>query len=198
MHSTSNLDDGYIGSGDRLRNSVRYHGKDKHSMEILEFLEDRESLRNKEKEIVNEEFLKDPMCMNLALGGKGGFEHIEAHKMLEGRRKGAKATHKIIWNDPEYIEKIKTTSRKSLNKLWEDPKMAKIMRSTFLGKSHTAETKMKMSLAKKGNCSGAKNSQYGTCWIYSDIKKVSKKIKNKELNTYLILGWTKGRKMKFI
>lgn len=72
MHSTDNLEDGYLGSGKRLWYSIRKHGVENHEREILEFLPDRSSLKSREKEIVNEEFLQDPMCMNIALGGEGG------------------------------------------------------------------------------------------------------------------------------
>ena len=44
MHSTTNLEDGYLGSGKRLRYSVRKYGKENHTKEILEFLPTREKL----------------------------------------------------------------------------------------------------------------------------------------------------------
>jgi len=44
MHSTNNIDDGYMGSGKRLRYSIRKYGVDEHSKEILEFFESRELL----------------------------------------------------------------------------------------------------------------------------------------------------------
>ena len=44
MHSTSNIDDGYLGSGKRLRYSIRKHGEDNHEKEILEFFDSRELL----------------------------------------------------------------------------------------------------------------------------------------------------------
>ena len=72
MHSTDDLDDEYFGSGQRLWHSINYHGKEAHSKEILEFLPDRESLRKREAEIVNEEVLSDEKCMNLIMGG-GAF-----------------------------------------------------------------------------------------------------------------------------
>jgi len=73
MHSTSNLNDGYMGSGKRLWLSINKHGKKNHTKEILEFLDDRESLINREIQLVNEDILNDSMCMNLMKGGKGGF-----------------------------------------------------------------------------------------------------------------------------
>ncbi len=49
MHSTNDLNDGYQGSGKRLRYSINKHGRKAHTTEILEFLPDRESLRKKRK-----------------------------------------------------------------------------------------------------------------------------------------------------
>jgi hypothetical protein len=59
MHSTNELNDGYIGSGKRLWYSVRKYGKENFKCEILEFLPDRELLAVRERELVNEEILKD-------------------------------------------------------------------------------------------------------------------------------------------
>ena len=78
MHSTSNLDDGYMGGGQRIKNSVKKHGKEIHLKEILEYLPDRNSLINREREMINEELLKDPLCMNLMIGG-GSTEVIYTH-----------------------------------------------------------------------------------------------------------------------
>ena len=73
MHSTNKLEDGYIGSGKRLWYSINKYGKENHKCEILEFVEDRKLLAKREAEIVTEEFLLDPLCLNLKVGGSGGF-----------------------------------------------------------------------------------------------------------------------------
>src|SRR4030067_1662427 len=76
MHSTDDLNDGYLGSGVILRRSIKKHGKENHVREIFgDFLSDRENLRLKEAEIIDDHRLKDPRCMNLVLGGYGGIEH---------------------------------------------------------------------------------------------------------------------------
>ena len=72
IHSTNNLDDGYFGSGTILLKSIKKHGKESHSMEIMEFLPDRDLLELREYEVVNEELLKNPLCMNIKRGGEGG------------------------------------------------------------------------------------------------------------------------------
>jgi hypothetical protein len=71
MHSTTNLEDGYLGSGKIVRFSIKKYGKENHSFEILEFSTDRNALEAREKEIVNEKLLEDNLCMNLWVGGTG-------------------------------------------------------------------------------------------------------------------------------
>jgi hypothetical protein len=65
----------------------------------------------------------------------------------------------------------------------------------FSGKAHTEETKSKMRDSKLGKGLGKENSQFGTCWIYSEVE--NKKINKLDLDKYLSSGWTKGRKMNF-
>lgn len=72
IHSTNNLEDGYMGSGKKLWRSIKKYGIENHTKEIIEFFPNRDLLINKEKEIVNESLLKDKLCMNIALGGYGG------------------------------------------------------------------------------------------------------------------------------
>ena len=79
MHSTDNLDDGYIGSGTQLWHSIKKHGIENFKLEILEFCPDREALKKREAELITEDMLQDQMCMNLALGGNGGYGN-EAQK----------------------------------------------------------------------------------------------------------------------
>lgn len=72
MHSTDELDDGYLGSGVFLWKSIKKYGKDDHVKEIVELSPDRKSLRIREEKIIDEQFLKDPLCMNLKNGGGHG------------------------------------------------------------------------------------------------------------------------------
>ena len=57
MHSTNNLEDGYLGSGKRLWHSIKYHGKDNHVKEILEFCHTRKNLRNVRKRLLINNYL---------------------------------------------------------------------------------------------------------------------------------------------
>ena len=80
MHSTDNLDDAYLGSGLKLTRSILKYGKEAHTKEILFFESNREMLRKREREIVNEGMLADPLCLNLALGGSGPPECTDDYR----------------------------------------------------------------------------------------------------------------------
>ena len=73
IHSTNDLDDGYMGSGVLLKDSIKKHGAANHVREILEFADNREMLSEIERGVVNIEMLKDPKYLNLKLGGDGGY-----------------------------------------------------------------------------------------------------------------------------
>lgn len=184
MHSTDNLNDGYLGSGKRLWFSINYHGKENHKIEILEFCNDRVSLKNREKEIVNKELLNEDLCMNLQLGGGGGISSEEHHKKM---RDASSIYQKEKWKDPNYREKIK----KIIIENFKKGHINRVKYDLFKGKTHTEETKLKMSESKKNKNTGNNNSQYGTCWISKDGKNI--KIKKSELKEWLGNGWIKGR-----
>lgn len=192
MHSTFDMEDGYLGSGRRLKYSISKYGKEKHKKEILEFCKDGIELKCREKEIVNEDFIKDEMCMNLMVGGKGGFISVEQQR----RRSiaGAKAVILKRKNNPVEFKKFSDRSSKIMK---QNHTLGKIKYDTFTGKSHSEETKKKIGLKNSINQKGNKNSAYGKCWIYNIKLEKNKLIKKDKLKNYIIKGWIKGRKMSF-
>jgi hypothetical protein len=207
MHSTNNLDDGYMGSGKRLRYSIRKYGINNHKKEIIKFFETRELLIEAEKEAITPEMIIDNNCMNLKGGGEGGFSN-EKHKenfLTYGVKNGRLACDKKLKekhgdNFLSVISKINWSKLKNDYDLMNDfivkVKQGQIKsgfeNGCFFGKKHSDETKIKMSESSKGTGVGKTNSQYGTCWITKE--KTNKKIKKEELNSYLEKGWVKGRK----
>jgi hypothetical protein len=185
MHSTSNLEDGYIGSGQRLWKSIKKHGRENHSTEILEWLPDRSSLKLREKEIVNEELLTDPMCMNLALGGEGGNGSLFLTK--DQLRKGAINMNLKNWNDETFKKRQSTLASDRNKKLHA---LGILKAPNWKGKTHSTESKLKMSMAAKSK-SPEKNSQFGTIWITNESD--NRKIKRGD---FLPEGWRYGRVIK--
>jgi hypothetical protein len=183
MHSTDDLEDGYMGGGKRIKNSVKKHGKDAHRKEILEFFENREDLKNREIQLVNEELLSDPMCMNLQFGGGGGFIDPE-HQMKcslagaksPGRTEKSSKKLRELLKDNEYKEKYK-------EKISEG-RRGQPGNKAMLGKNHDIGTILKMKESHKKD----KNSQFGTRWITNGSDEM--KIKQEEIPE----GWNLGRK----
>ena len=186
MHSTDNLDDGYLGSGKKLWYSIRKNGLENHEKKILEFLPNRILLAEREKEIVNEQFLENPMCMNLQLGGGGGFHSEEHFKKFQAAGVEA-ANQKLneLRKDPNWAESYSKSMSAALKKSYSD---GRIKGFSWYGLKHSEETKQKMS-EKASLRTGDKNSQYGTRWITNGTE--DKKIKKGE---DLPQGWYLGRK----
>ena len=78
-HETSNLDDGYMGSGKHLRKAIIKYGIQHFHKEIIFFLSCREDMNEKEKELVTEEFVARSDNYNIAPGGNGGWKHVNNH-----------------------------------------------------------------------------------------------------------------------
>ena len=69
IHSTDNLDDGYMGSGSRLRYAYKKYGVENFTKEILQFFDTREELSDYEATVVNENLIVNENCYNISLGG---------------------------------------------------------------------------------------------------------------------------------
>lgn len=71
VHSTTNLNDGYFGSGYALLRAIKKYGKANFTKENLKFFNSRSELLEYEKQIVTKELINDPKCYNISLGGIG-------------------------------------------------------------------------------------------------------------------------------
>jgi hypothetical protein len=187
IHSTDNLDDGYIGSGKRLWYSINKYGRENHKLEILEFFDNREKLKQKEIDFVNEDLLKDPMCMNLQSGGMGGFS-IEQQKY-----NAIKSNKKQRWlreNDINWANKTAEHISKGNILAYQNGRIPNP--PDWTGRKHKEESKQKMKKTFQSiqHQQGNKNSQYGTYWITNG--KENKKIQKENI---IPDGWKLGRKM---
>lgn len=189
MHSTSNLEDDYIGSGKRLWLSVRKHGRENHSKEILEFFDTRKELKKREREIVNEQFITDPMCMNLGVGGEGGFINKEAARAGGLGKKGIatpQATNKMkeLWKNDIF-------KRELMQKIGDSHFQKTGSRNGKKGSKQSKEWKSKISKINSIRCKGKGNPSFGTFWIFKDG--VNKKIMKDDFVEFEINGWKRGR-----
>jgi hypothetical protein len=190
LHSTNNINDGYMGSGDRIRSSIRHYGKDNHTFEILEFLDSRDLLLSREREIVNRDLLKNPLCLNIM---EGGYGFLDEEHMKKVSKAGNDAFREKL-KDPNYMEDflLKCDSKGKAENMHRIHIERGFDFGTFRNKKHTTETISKMKESKSGKGLGNENSQFGTCWINS-VEIGDKKIRKEDLEFYLESGWKKGR-----
>ena len=184
MHSTSNLEDGYVGSGKRLWYSIKKYGKDNFKCEILEFLPNKSSLSEREKELVNEDFLKNPLCLNLGLGGGGGHgsRFLTKEQLKKGRKKSDETLKKKYGENfksvisKNYLNNLTKEQRNILNeKIKNGQKSSGFDYGlTFRGKKHKIETIEKLKGHTRQN--GEKNSQYGKPRSEETKKKIKESI----------------------
>jgi hypothetical protein len=176
VHKTNNLDDGYLGSGKYFNSSLNKYGKENFKREILEFFDSKKEMYLKEKEIVNEDFIKQENNYNIKIGGLGGWDHLKKIGKLHpfyGRHHTNETKTKI-----SIIKKGKITSKTTKQKI--SLKIKNFYKNggiTFKGKHHTEETKIKIGKANSINQIGSSNNQFGTIWIYNEKLKQNKKRK---------------------
>jgi 3-oxoacyl-ACP reductase-like protein len=199
-HQTKDLNDGYMGSGKYLKRAIEKYGIENFSKEILNVFDNEEKMNAEEAKIVTEEFVKDNNNYNLCIGGEGGFSYINSNglnvdiveqrsrnqNMVSQWSKNANDIKKLkLKNDlifkETYLKNMSNGVKKYIheNGHW------------WNGKTHTEETKRKISEANSNHQMGKDNSQYGTMWITDGIN--NKKIK-KDVD-FIPDGWYKGRKI---
>ena len=74
VHSTDNINDGYMGSGVVLKRAQEIYGIHNFKKEIIKYFETSEEAFLYEAEIVTDEVISNPMCYNVVHGGDGGWD----------------------------------------------------------------------------------------------------------------------------
>jgi hypothetical protein len=184
VHKTKNLSDDYMGSGADLKNDQAKYGIENFKKEILFIFDNSDEMYAKEKEIVDDDFLKCENVYNLKTGGDGGWDNINKNRTEEDKKKLSRAGNfSKNRNRSGCSKKAHITMKKRGYKNAPPP--------GFKNKKHTEETKLQIGKTNSEKQSGEKNSQYGTMWITNGTENI--KIKKDES---IPEGWFKGRKLK--
>jgi hypothetical protein len=198
-HKTKKLDDGYMGSGKHLLRSQEKYGIENFEKEILHMFNSSEDMYKKEKELVDESFIKRKDTYNIKLGGSGGFDHLKDYmgsedhlKQIRGvQPKGTIGSIKkqkyLRENDPAWCAKSSKNRSIGIKKAYENG-----FQGSFKNRTHSQETKLKMKESAKGKHIGEKNSQHGTMWITDGL--TNRKINKNEI---IPVKWIKGRIIKY-
>lgn len=193
-HKTKNLDDGYMGSGKYLNYAQEKHGEENFEKEILFIFDTPELMYAKEAELVNAEFIAEENTYNIKIGGFGGWHHInnDANFRIQKNKKAMASTR------GKYKDKLSEWSIKggeaNILKNGIHTNFLEAGKTSFLGKTHSEETKKIIGNKNSINQKGTKNSQFGSMWIVNyELKKCMKILKSEPIPA----GWVKGRKLLF-
>lgn len=209
-HKTSDLNDGYMGSGKHLANSQKKYGLENFSKEIIFRAVSQEAMYFIERMLVDEEYVARDDTYNLKLGGSGGFDYINSNsknlyfdengKCLNGNVKnfqkvislyGSTAGLKKAKGIEEYVMYCNNISKALKNKYRDG------YTNPFSGKIHTDDTKSKISASSKIKQKGEKNSQFGKVWISHVGLKISFSVHKDNLYEYILDGFIKKRIINF-
>lgn len=127
MHSTNNLNDNYLGSGQILWRSINKYGRHMHQREILEILPTRKDIVLREAQILASIPKDDPYCMNISRSIGFSVRKPESKSASEKRKQSVVAF---------YASEASLAARQKIS-------------SANLGRKATSEAKANMATAAK-------------------------------------------------
>ena len=142
QHHTENLNDGYAGSGFKIRDYYKKYGAEEnvtYTKEIIEFYSNATELNEAEKILIGDKYETDEMCLNLVSGGEAHIPSSETKNKISETLKDRplpEITKKKIKNTltgrsrpSDVVEKIKATNKIIKN----TPEQKEIARQNMLG-----------------------------------------------------------------
>lgn len=151
--------DGYLGSGIRLNRAIVKYGEENFERKTLFVFDNQDECFAKERELVNEEFVKRKDVYNMKIGGIGGWDHMNNDLEMRQRLSTiASEFNKSRTSDPNFInpmqrdnvrEKVLAVNvfnYKNKLGLWSDAARAA---------ARSSESRKKKSEKLMGNANGA-------------------------------------------
>lgn len=186
-HHTTDINDSYLGSSAWLNASIKKHGIENFKKEILFIFDNETDMNNKERELVNKEFVDRKDTYNLNEGGSGSW-----YACNKNGQNNKVNQYKICWEkclkDPEYKRNYCDKISKGLIRHKQlHPEFNVVKNNGMFSKKHTNESKQIMSEKHLG----PRNSMYGKMWITNPVLKENK---IHEKDKPIPDGWVKGRK----
>lgn len=186
VHSTNNLDDGYMGSGVRINRSINKYGKENFTREIVQFFSNVKCAFSLEMAIVTPELIEDPHCLNLATGGFGGY--VPGHNHSEETKQKMRHSHNMSDNNRQKLSDIakqnkgrkhseETKQKISKNSAFKDPIKRQVviekLRMKKTGKPISDKHKQSISTGLKGKIKSSEHLKH-----LSESLRNSKKLKD--------------------
>lgn len=181
-HKTDDMNDQYMGSGVAIRNAIAKYGIENFRKEVVETFDSQELMYQREREVVNEEFLSRRDVYNIKSGGYGGWDYVNYNVLTkEHRSRGGK----------NFAER----ARREKIGVFSDTFVSCFTSNREIQQSgNTPDARKKASITQKKTYAaiehqkGEKNSQFGTIWITDGVS--NRKIKHSDS---MPEGWYRGR-----
>jgi hypothetical protein len=109
VHKTSDLDDGYMGSGKVIKSAIKKYGLENFHKDIIEFFNTYDQALQREKEIVTDEFLLREDVYNLRRGGNGGFGKYHLTLAIESNAELKLRRIEKYYQNPKYCPQCNIT-----------------------------------------------------------------------------------------
>lgn len=154
VHKTSDVNDGYMGSGVHIRAALKKYGRSAFKKEILFIFDTAEEAYAKEKELITPEFLADEFTFNKGVGGSGDTTDwaTRDRKILRGADHPQFGKKRTEEQKRRTSESLKRTYRENPPDpaMWEKSAAKRRGKpSPLKGKTQTAESNAKRSIAHK-------------------------------------------------
>ena len=187
VHKTTDMNDGYMGSGKVIIRAIKKHGIDNFKKVILETFTSAKEMYSREKEVVTDDFLLREDVYNLRRGGQGGFDFINKTGLNHKDREASLPIRLVALKKGRDTQKrLGSCNTKFLIPGFKsDEHQLKMIKNA---NSPEAILKKQATWEKTGRSKKEKNSQFGTMWITNNQE--NKKIKNSEP---IPDGWRRGR-----
>ncbi len=138
VHSTNDIKDGYLGSGDRLREAIRLHGKQSFVTHILCFFDTKEEAYEEEGYLVDKNWVVSRNNYNVTTGGSIPPSWL-------GRKMSEEAKAKISASNRGKVRSEET--RKKISQIQ-------------IGKKPSIESRKKQSIAMTGLVRGPQSEEH--------------------------------------
>jgi len=191
-HITDNIDDGYLGSGRIFRKAVKKYGPENFKRVTLFNFVTRSEMFEKERELVNEEFIARKDTYNVHLGGKGGWtpqEQLAGGLVIVKKKLGIHGYSKERKQEINSKGGVRARDlKRGIFAMSEEDRKKYQAKAIQQAQTEEANKKRYATLARIGHSQGPKNTQFGTMWITNgSINKKTAK------DSEIPVGWYKGR-----
>jgi len=128
-HTTTDINDGYLGSGTTIRRAIAKYGYENFEREVLGVYDTEDEAYAAEAEIVTKDLMESELCYNNRTGGDGNYLQSENTKQsISKTLTGTVKTDATKAKMSEARKGVNTWSKGRVRAQWERDKISKTMK----------------------------------------------------------------------